>query len=558
MDNGERQYELEDELLSAYLDGELSDEERMRVEARLETDPAARQLLAELREASAAVRGLPRAAAPAAVGAGLWEAVARAQAPAAPLEPASVTNNELRRSSRKRAAAWAALAMAASLAMMAFLPGENADEQKKVAQARSKPATEAVESESIDKKEEEKSDAATLVVEGAARPAAEDSTANADRRLRRMAPGAPASPAEEPAAAPSSAVIAAHRGIQAAKTPVVPEVRTAGESLARDEASATYAVRLAQPAAAKEFEQLLLRNNIQLVEADAGGDLEEELRDDADAANEIDALAKDKAADGTRSATELATQDGYAQSTAGAARGYGGSLGRYSRAAKAAGDRIAAVLIEATPTQIAEVLNACQQDASNFTAVEDQTGAGETSTLEARAAENLGRESINRALADSANRSRSGGIGGGRSGQGFAQNRANEQESLGYGGLSPSESQGAAGAAGRAGQLPAVQQGRALRVYLPRGLARSHSQAELNSVMQVAVDRNRAAYDGSRLAANPAATSPAMPDASAPAASESTPPSFYAHDIDGAEPQVRVLFLLDSADAAASTKASKK
>jgi anti-sigma factor RsiW len=52
-------YELDDELLSAYLDGELSADERAAVEARLATDPAAPQLLHELRSVSQSVQALP-------------------------------------------------------------------------------------------------------------------------------------------------------------------------------------------------------------------------------------------------------------------------------------------------------------------------------------------------------------------------------------------------------------------------------------------------------------------------------------------------------------------
>src|SRR5215216_6789547 len=51
--------ELNDELLSAYLDGELSADERAAVEARLATDPAAQQLLHELRSVSQSVQALP-------------------------------------------------------------------------------------------------------------------------------------------------------------------------------------------------------------------------------------------------------------------------------------------------------------------------------------------------------------------------------------------------------------------------------------------------------------------------------------------------------------------
>jgi hypothetical protein len=49
-----------DELLSAYIDGELTDEQLASVQLRLEKDAAARQLVAELRELSQAVRSLPR------------------------------------------------------------------------------------------------------------------------------------------------------------------------------------------------------------------------------------------------------------------------------------------------------------------------------------------------------------------------------------------------------------------------------------------------------------------------------------------------------------------
>ncbi len=52
--------EFTDELLSAYLDGELSPAERAQVESQLAADPQARQLVEELRALSGAVRDLPR------------------------------------------------------------------------------------------------------------------------------------------------------------------------------------------------------------------------------------------------------------------------------------------------------------------------------------------------------------------------------------------------------------------------------------------------------------------------------------------------------------------
>jgi anti-sigma factor RsiW len=53
-------HELDDELLSAYLDDELSPQERAAVEVRLAEDAAAREMLHQLRAVSQAVQGLPQ------------------------------------------------------------------------------------------------------------------------------------------------------------------------------------------------------------------------------------------------------------------------------------------------------------------------------------------------------------------------------------------------------------------------------------------------------------------------------------------------------------------
>ena len=60
MSDYDRQPELDDELLSAYLDDELSPEERAAVEARLAADPSAQQLLHQLRAVCEAVQALPQ------------------------------------------------------------------------------------------------------------------------------------------------------------------------------------------------------------------------------------------------------------------------------------------------------------------------------------------------------------------------------------------------------------------------------------------------------------------------------------------------------------------
>ena len=59
------------DVLSAYLDGELTDAERAAVDARLEVSAEWRDELAEVRAARDALRGLPEPEAPA----GFWDAV---------------------------------------------------------------------------------------------------------------------------------------------------------------------------------------------------------------------------------------------------------------------------------------------------------------------------------------------------------------------------------------------------------------------------------------------------------------------------------------------------
>ncbi len=65
------QPELQPDLLSAYLDGELTDAERAAVEARLESSAEWRDELAEVRAARDALRGVAHRDAPP----GFWDAV---------------------------------------------------------------------------------------------------------------------------------------------------------------------------------------------------------------------------------------------------------------------------------------------------------------------------------------------------------------------------------------------------------------------------------------------------------------------------------------------------
>ncbi len=118
---------LDDELLSAHVDGELTEAERAAVEQRLRDDPQARELVAELRAVSQKLCSLPKHE----LGADLREAV---------LQQAVVhTERAPAEGGWTRRWAWATLALAAALLLTVYLPEANRDEQP-LAQAHLVPA----------------------------------------------------------------------------------------------------------------------------------------------------------------------------------------------------------------------------------------------------------------------------------------------------------------------------------------------------------------------------------------------------------------------------------
>ena len=100
------------ELLSAYLDGEVTDAERALVEERLASDPAAAELLQELRAASDAVRGLPRERVDGDFVGGVLAAL-EDEPSAATVTLASARESLWQRPGVRRGLAWASLAAAA-------------------------------------------------------------------------------------------------------------------------------------------------------------------------------------------------------------------------------------------------------------------------------------------------------------------------------------------------------------------------------------------------------------------------------------------------------------
>lgn len=133
---------FDDELLSAYVDNELDAHERAAVEARLRTDERARQLLQELRQASEAVRSLPREKLPRDLRGGVFAAIddaalekgafGQANAERATTLPMSPAAQQRRLSPRTWALA--AFAVAAALMLVVALP-RSVNEHRPLAQA---------------------------------------------------------------------------------------------------------------------------------------------------------------------------------------------------------------------------------------------------------------------------------------------------------------------------------------------------------------------------------------------------------------------------------------
>jgi anti-sigma factor RsiW len=105
-----------EDLLSAYLDDEVTPDERATVDAHLETSAEWREILTELRESRALLRGLPTREAPT----GFWDGVL--QPDIAP--PVSIDRERRRRRGAKVVGWLAGAAAAAAIAAVVLVPGE--------------------------------------------------------------------------------------------------------------------------------------------------------------------------------------------------------------------------------------------------------------------------------------------------------------------------------------------------------------------------------------------------------------------------------------------------
>ncbi len=125
---------FDDELLSAYVDGELTGEQLAQVEQQLADDPRARQWVEELRTLSREIQSLPKET----IGQDLRTTVLQRAERAMLLGSESPVVSKPRAASSSRRWAWAAMAIAASLLLTLYLP-ENQQEEKPLASAKAVP-----------------------------------------------------------------------------------------------------------------------------------------------------------------------------------------------------------------------------------------------------------------------------------------------------------------------------------------------------------------------------------------------------------------------------------
>ena len=109
-----------EDLLSAYLDGELDADDRALVDRRLEESAEWRQVLVELRETRELLRGLPMREVPP----GLFDELPAPESPAPDPVPAPVSLDAKRRRRVRIAGCVAGVAAAAAIAAVVLVPSQ--------------------------------------------------------------------------------------------------------------------------------------------------------------------------------------------------------------------------------------------------------------------------------------------------------------------------------------------------------------------------------------------------------------------------------------------------
>jgi anti-sigma factor RsiW len=317
-----------DELLSAYVDGELTDAERAKVEERLASDPAARELVAEMRALSGTLRALPKMT--------LTEDVRAAVL--GQVRDKRVTTLPTARISPLRRLIWPALAIAAALVLM--FTQEDRQENREVA--------------GVDVREGEARD----------RPAAERGELAFEAPATVSAPEASAPPAEEGALVADSQPTILGAPVEGTSD----QPRVAGraiDALTKADAEPHTDAELGivhltltdLRTGTERFDRLLVSNGVQVLD------------------ESTDAGRASPMADSTAAQAEtLSTR------SAGPAGGFGGAASS-APSSVTAPTQPEMVLVEAPPEQIEQILFACNNDTETIEEVSIDPSASGTNLV---------------------------------------------------------------------------------------------------------------------------------------------------------------------------------
>lgn len=340
---------FEDELLSAYVDGELTADERAIVEARLESDPAARELVAELRGLSSTLRSLPRERNDEDVRSAVMAQIGDSKVRLA--KPERERNN-------LRVLLWPMVMIAAALMLM-FTQGNEEPRDRELAQVEpTKEAEDRVAGESLalDKTEESASETETASVRGnleisAAEPAVADVAAD-----NAPAGGAGGLMATDGMAELREEAATRDREFAFAPDPELSRRMTSALDDTETELGIVHLTLTDLPAGVEKFDRLLISNGVQVDNLSQGNQSMMAAAPATESAvSEIDAA----------SPTTISGEAPSAATLSGRAGGFDGGLppagSARSKKAEAATEP-EMILVEAPAEQIANILYSCAQD----------------------------------------------------------------------------------------------------------------------------------------------------------------------------------------------------
>jgi hypothetical protein len=339
---------FDDELLSVYVDGELTVEERAVVEARLESDPAARELVAELRGLSSTLRSLPRERNNEDVRSLVMAQIGESKVSLPSREPG---RNNL------RILLWPAVMIAAALMLM-FTQGNEEPRDREL--ARVEPAKEADdrvagERLAMDKIEESAREIGTPFARDnaeirAAEPPTEDVVAD-----NSPAGGAGGLMTTDGAAELREEAAPTNRDFAFAPDPELSKQLRSALANTEAELGIVHLTLTDLPAGVEKFDRLLISNGVQVDNLSEANESIAAAPATESAASELDATSRAATSGEVPSATTLS----------GRAGGFGGGVpaegsARFKEAESVNEPEM--VLVEAPAEQIANILMSCSRD----------------------------------------------------------------------------------------------------------------------------------------------------------------------------------------------------